>query len=63
MIDPDIAALYDVPADQLDTIDPECIELVTRGERLCHCGKPAQGLPSHYPDVCTQWPICERKPT
>lgn len=28
--------------------------------RRCHCGAPAQGPPSHYPDVCCQWPICEQ---
>lgn len=28
-IDPEIAAVYDVPPDQLDTIDPEVVGLVT----------------------------------
>lgn len=38
--------------------------LATPGRRepgTCHCGQPAQGPPSQYPDVCTQWPICEKK--
>jgi len=26
----------------------------------CHCGAEAQGPPSQYPDVCTQWPLCEQ---
>jgi hypothetical protein len=29
--------------------------------RYCHCGAPAQGPPSDYPDVCTQWPLCEKE--
>jgi hypothetical protein len=29
---------------------------------ICHCGEPAQGPPSDYPDVCNQWPLCENRP-
>lgn len=41
-IDPSIAAAYDVPADQLDTIDPEFIDYVTRADQSAH--RSQQGI-------------------
>ncbi|MGL5824992.1 MAG: hypothetical protein ACRCYU_09275 [Nocardioides sp.] len=31
-----------------------------RRRGTCHCGSPAQGA-GEFPNVCTQWPLCERK--